>query len=167
MTRAVAALREVVWSLGHGAVAAATDAPYSRELLVVTADAELMLATWRAGQRCAPHDHGGATGAVAVVDGAFVERRFDWRGRALVEGEPRPLPTDAVREIDATLVHSLEAIRAGRTLHLYLRSAAAARTTRVFDLERRGTWLVPDDHGAWLPAPGTADTSFEPWASAS
>src|ERR1043165_7967198 len=57
--------------------------PYSRTILRVDDEVEIMLARWRPGQRCAPHDHGGAGGFVIVLQGRFEERRFDWDGPRL------------------------------------------------------------------------------------
>lgn len=47
--------------------------PYSRSILRVDDEVEIMLARWRSGHGCAPHDHGGAGGFVIPVEGAFVE----------------------------------------------------------------------------------------------
>ena len=46
-----------------------------------------MLARWRPGHGCAPHDHGGAGGFVIPVEGTFLERRFSWDGAQLVVAE--------------------------------------------------------------------------------
>jgi hypothetical protein len=45
--------------------------PYSRSILRVDDEVEIMLARWRPGHGCAPHDHGGAGGFVIPVKGAF------------------------------------------------------------------------------------------------
>jgi hypothetical protein len=54
--------------------------PYSRTILRVDDEVEIMLARCRPGSRCAPHDHGGSGGFVIAVEGAFQERRFSWDG---------------------------------------------------------------------------------------
>ena len=55
------------------------DDPYSR-LALIAADAEVMLAGWRPGARCAVHDHGGSRGVVLPLRGEFVEERYGWVG---------------------------------------------------------------------------------------
>ncbi|MEO6629527.1 MAG: cysteine dioxygenase family protein [Aquihabitans sp.] len=55
--------------------------PYSRQRIHTAPDLEVMLATWVAGMRCAPHDHGGSHGYVAILEGSFDERRYAWRDR--------------------------------------------------------------------------------------
>ncbi len=57
--------------------------PYSRSILRVNDQVEIMLARWRPGHGCAPHDHGGAGGFVIAVEGTFHERRFAWDGNAI------------------------------------------------------------------------------------
>ena len=37
-----------------------------------------MLARWRPGHSCAPHDHGGAGGHVIPVEGTSPRERFSW-----------------------------------------------------------------------------------------
>ena len=54
--------------------------PYSRSILRADDEVEIMLARWRPGHGCAPHDHGGAGGFVIPIEGTFVERRFGWDG---------------------------------------------------------------------------------------
>src|SRR4051812_40776666 len=40
--------------------------PYSRSILRVDDEVEIMVARWRPGHRCAPHDHGGSGGFVVA-----------------------------------------------------------------------------------------------------
>src|SRR5262249_27872996 len=66
--------------------------PYSRSILRADDEVEIMLARWRPGHGCAPHDHGGAGGFVIPIEGTFVERRFGWDGPRLVVSEHATRP---------------------------------------------------------------------------
>ena len=55
--------------------------PYGRRALHRDEAGEVMLAGWGAGAACAPHDHAGGVGVVHVLDGAFTETDWMWRGR--------------------------------------------------------------------------------------
>ena len=61
--------------------------PYSRLLLHADDDVEVMVARWRPGARCAPHDHGGSGGFVSPSAGpststASPGRAPRWRARS-------------------------------------------------------------------------------------
>ena len=73
--------------------------PYSRSILRVDDEVEIMVARWRPGHRCAPHDHGGSGGFVVAVEGTFQERRFGWEGTQLVVAETTTRPEgEAIRD---------------------------------------------------------------------
>ncbi|BDB41866.1 MULTISPECIES: methyltransferase domain-containing protein [Mycobacterium] len=123
--------------------------PYSRSILRVDDRVEIMLARWRPGHGCAPHDHGGSGGFVVPLTGRFHERRFGWRGTQLAvteqisrdEGVPIPIsPAD---------IHDMTAEADGLTLHLYSPPAAGMR---VFDLDRAEVLELVGNYGAWIPA---------------
>jgi hypothetical protein len=62
--------------------------PYERRVLLNSSSFEVMMATWRPGIRCAPHDHGGASGLVLLLSGSFIERSWELRdGRLELIGE--------------------------------------------------------------------------------
>ncbi|GAB3017654.1 methyltransferase domain-containing protein [Mycobacterium bourgelatii] len=122
--------------------------PYSRSILRANDRVEIMLARWRPGHSCAPHDHGGASGFVIAVDGKFHERRFHWENTQLVvsehtmrhEGEPIPISREDI--------HDMAAETAGLTLHFYSPPPAGMR---VFDLERAEVLELVGNYGAWIP----------------
>ena len=122
--------------------------PYSRTILRVDDQVEIMLARWRPGHGCAPHDHGGAGGFVIPVEGTFQERRFSWDGPELVVAETATRPQGAPIRITAEVIHDMTAVAGGLTLHLY---SPPASSMRVFDLERAEALELVGNYGAWIP----------------
>ena len=122
--------------------------PYSRLILRADDEVEIMLARWRPGHGCAPHDHGGAGGFVIPVEGAFVERRFGWDGTRLVVAEQATRPKGAPIRISSEDIHDMTAGASGLTLHFY---SPPASSMRVFDLERAEALELVGNYGAWIP----------------
>lgn len=81
--------------------------PYSRTILRVDDEVEIMLARWRPGERCAPHDHGGAGGFVIVLQGRFEERRFGWHGPRLLVTSAAEHPAGTVTRITSDVIHDM------------------------------------------------------------
>jgi hypothetical protein len=151
-------MRRALASLDFSSVArtASPGRPYGRAVLLEASDGEIMLASWEAGARSAPHDHGGARGVVLVLAGTFAERVF-------AAGPWGPLtsvyPANECREGDVvlvgeTVVHEMSNVahgaRGGLTLHFYVGVSGPLGPARLFDGERRVT--VETHGGAWLPA---------------
>ncbi|WP_082945140.1 methyltransferase domain-containing protein [Mycobacterium sp. 852013-50091_SCH5140682] len=134
--------------LAAAALTAHAGEPYSRLVLRVDDEVEIMLARWRPGQRCAPHDHGGAGGFVILLEGTFVERRFDWDGQDLVVTHSETLPAGAVTGITSEVIHDMMAPEGGLSLHFY---SPPANSMRVFDLQRREVLELVGNYGAWIP----------------
>ena len=122
--------------------------PYSRLILRADDEVEIMLARWRPGHGCAPHDHGGAGGFVIPVEGAFVERRFGWDGTRLVVAEQATRREGAPIRITSEDIHDMTAGASGLTLHFY---SPPASSMRVFDLERAEALELVGNYGAWIP----------------
>ncbi|OWL98506.1 hypothetical protein B7435_24795 [Mycolicibacterium peregrinum] len=122
--------------------------PYSRTILRVDDEVEIMLARWRPGQRCAPHDHGGAGGFVIVLQGRFEERRFDWDGPRLSVISSTEHHTGAVTSITSDVIHDMAGLDDGLTLHFY---SPPATSMRVFDLDRSEMLKLVGNYGAWIP----------------
>jgi ubiquinone/menaquinone biosynthesis C-methylase UbiE len=122
--------------------------PYSRAVLRVDDNVEIMLARWRPGHGCAPHDHGGAGGFVIPLEGTFVERRFSWDGPQLVVAEHAVRPKGVPIRIASEDIHDMTAGPQGLTLHLY---SPPASSMRVFDLERAEALELVGNYGAWIP----------------
>lgn len=123
--------------------------PYSRTILRVDDEVEIMLARWRPGRRCAPHDHGGAGGFVIVLEGRFEERRFDWDGPRLAVTSSAEHPAGAVTRITSDVIHDMTGLDGGLTLHLY---SPPATSMRVFDLDTSEMLELVGNYGAWIPA---------------
>jgi ubiquinone/menaquinone biosynthesis C-methylase UbiE len=107
-----------------------------------------MLARWRPGHDCAPHDHGGAGGFVIPVEGTFVERRFSWDGPELVVAERANRPQGVPIRIASEDIHDMTAGARGLTLHFY---SPPASGMRVFDLQRAEVLELVGNYGAWIP----------------
>jgi ubiquinone/menaquinone biosynthesis C-methylase UbiE len=122
--------------------------PYSRSILRADNQVEIMLARWRPGHGCAPHDHGGAGGFVIPLEGTFVERRYSWDGPQLVIAEHATRPEGVPIRITSEDIHDMTAGVRGLTLHLY---SPPASSMRVFDLEQAEALELVGDYGAWIP----------------
>ncbi|MEV0673354.1 methyltransferase domain-containing protein [Mycobacterium sp. NPDC050441] len=122
--------------------------PYSRTILRVDDDVEIMLARWRPGHRCAPHDHGGAGGFVIVLEGRFEERRFGWDGPQLTVTSSAEHLAGAVTSITSDVIHDMAGLDGGLTLHFY---SPPATSMRVFDLDRSEMLELIGNYGAWIP----------------
>lgn len=125
--------------------------PYGRGVLVSDAGLEVMLATWTPGATCAPHDHGGAEGAVRVVAGRCVHRIYAPRGDALDLVEEREHGPGDVLVADKDLVHAMQDRDPADpliTLHVYLPGIS---DMVVYDVPGRRTLVVDGGCGAWVP----------------
>jgi quercetin dioxygenase-like cupin family protein len=122
--------------------------PYGRRVLLSNGEGEVMLASWRRGATCAPHDHGEARGLVIVIDGSFTEGVYAASTGGLRTVSSRTVsPGDALR-VEEGLVHDMRAHGDGMTLHVYV---PGIHTMRVYDRDARATLLVAGDCGAWVP----------------
>lgn len=122
--------------------------PYSRTIVHADDRIEVMVARWRPGERCAPHDHGGSSGIVMAVQGTFDERRYAWhRGELGAAAELEHRPGSSFR-FGPEVIHDMAAADGGVTLHVYAPPPAGMR---VFDLDRGDVLELGSDHGAWLP----------------
>jgi len=131
--------------------------PYSRSILRADDEVEIMLARWRPGHGCAPHDHGGASGFVIPIEGTFVERRFGWDGPRLVVAEQAIRPEGVPIRITSADIHDMKAGSRGLTLHFY---SPPASSMRVFDLERAEVLELVGNYGAWIPQGDHPRTPF-------
>ncbi|OBI91871.1 methyltransferase domain-containing protein [Mycobacterium sp. 1245805.9] len=122
--------------------------PYSRSILRADDEVEIMLARWRPGHSCAPHDHGGAGGFVIPIEGTFIERRFGWDGPRLVIAEHATRSEGVPIRIAPEDIHDMTAGARGLTLHFY---SPPASSMRVFDLERAEVLELVGNFGAWIP----------------
>jgi ubiquinone/menaquinone biosynthesis C-methylase UbiE/predicted metal-dependent enzyme (double-stranded beta helix superfamily) len=131
--------------------------PYSRSILRADDEVEIMLARWRPGHSCAPHDHGGAGGFVIPVEGTFVERRYCWDGPQLVVAELANRPEGVPIRVASEDIHDMTAGERGLTLHFY---SPPASSMRVFDLQRAEMLELVGNYGAWIPQGDHARVPF-------
>ena len=125
--------------------------PYGRRVIIDTDRLEGMVAQWTRGVPCAPHDHGGASGAVRVLRGEAVHTV--WR---LEEDDLAPIRIHRARRGDVIRCgpHMVQSMVDGGameplvTLHLY---ADPIDHMVVYDLESADTYTVDGGCGAWIP----------------
>lgn len=148
------------------------DTPYQRRPLAAVdpvggdGGSETLAMIWRDGATCAPHDHGAAAGAIHVISGEVVERRYAFRDGALVVVAEAAARAPAVLTIEAGVIHDMRAVgsadaRGGTlTVHHY---SPRIHAMRVYDLGRRETLIVADDCGAWIPEDPAQVIERLPW----
>lgn len=125
--------------------------PYGRRVLVTGGGVEVMLATWSPGARCAPHDHGGATGAVRVLAGRCAHFVYRPAGADLEEVSVGLHGAGDVLDASQDLVHAMEDLDPAEpliTLHVYV---PGIPRMVVYDVEGGRTLLLGGDCGAWVP----------------
>lgn len=86
--------------------------------LVSTSTYDAWLVAWAPGTGLAAHDHGGATGAFAVVTGSLVNQ-------TVVEGEPvqrRTVNAGGVATVSPTLLHSVRNVDTAPALSVHVYS---------------------------------------------
>jgi len=141
------------------AAAPAPGEPYGRTLVHADDAHEMILMRWRPGMPCAPHDHGGASGVIHLLEGVFTERVYAREGDRLIVVAERTVTAPAVVTVGPGHLHDMSCDRAGASLHVYRPRIAAMR---VYDLARREALVVSDDCGAWIPSDPTLILAREP-----
>ncbi|QXC63118.1 methyltransferase domain-containing protein [Aquihabitans sp. G128] len=138
--------------------------PYSRQVVHAAPEVEVMVARWRPGARCAPHDHGGSSGFVVAVEGSFAEVRYGWTGADLLPVEELAHPAGEAFGFGPEVVHDMAAGSSGLSLHVY---APAPAHMHVYDLDAGEVLDLVGDFGAWIPAGEHPRTPFaDLWADA-
>lgn len=125
--------------------------PYGRRVLADGPHMEMMIASWTRGVSCAPHDHGGSSGAVRVLRGEAIHTV--WRvsdGEMTLVLQERVGPGD-ILVCGPDMVHSM--VDAGAsdklaTLHLY---TDPIPFMMVYDPDADRTLQVAGTCGAWVP----------------
>lgn len=145
------ALAELVPALDDVALEAVRGTPYSRQKIFASDELEVMLANWVPGARCAPHDHGGSSGFVALLTGTYTERRFAWDGPQLVVVDDADRAAPDWLGFGPEVIHDMVAPVGGLTLHAY---APPPQRMNVYDLDREEVVDLVGNFGAWIPAEG-------------
>ncbi|MGZ3693976.1 MAG: cysteine dioxygenase, partial [Bdellovibrionota bacterium] len=125
------------------------DEPYSRKIIYNGTLGDVMVARWRKGARCLPHDHGGAHGLVTVLMGEFFEQPFTAGEHFAPFGPELRFAQGDIEAVVSTEIHSLRAVTEGVTLHLY---SPPIRGMKVYDEDDRIIYTVADNCGAWIPS---------------
>lgn len=126
--------------------------PYGRRVILADDRIEGMVATWTRGRPCAPHNHGGSSGAVRVLVGRGRHRVWQLAGdRLRLAFEETVRPGD-VLTCGPSMVHSV--VDDGdevplMTLHLYVDPIPFMY---VYDQASQRTCEVEGSCGAWIPA---------------
>jgi len=136
--------------------------PYGRFPLHRDRRGEIMLAGWKAGTRCAPHDHDDARGIVMVVSGRFTETRYRHRAGSLSTIGTASADAGSTIAVSAGLIHDLRCEADGATVHVYL---PAIDRMRVYDMATRSTLIVDETSGAWIPRDSEHVIATEPWVT--
>ncbi len=137
--------------------------PYGRTVLQALGSGhELVAMRWRQGAVCAPHDHGAARGAIHLIAGRFVERRYTAGpdGLTLIQTLVHTAP--AVIEVAPATIHDMQSLDHGLSLHHY---EPAIEDMRVWDIAGRQTLVVSNDCGAWIPDDETLIIERSPWSA--
>jgi cysteine dioxygenase len=132
-----------------------TSKPYGRRVLFQNDDLEVMVAAWTRGVPCAPHDHGGSSGAVRVLQGRSRHLIWDVVDGALQVVKEEIVTPGGVMVCGVDMVHSMADDGASEplvTLHMY--SDPVAHMV-VYDLAAGRTLKVDGGCGAWVPSEGS------------
>lgn len=124
--------------------------PYGRRVLFSSPRLEVMIACWNPGDACAPHDHGGSTGAVRILQGRCVQTSWRPSGGRLVEIGRTTHETGEILSCARDVVHALATDPRDPpmvTLHVY---TGAIDHMVVYDLAGHRTLVVPGNCGAWI-----------------
>jgi predicted metal-dependent enzyme (double-stranded beta helix superfamily) len=108
--------------------------------LELTEAHEVWLLTWLPGQGTEIHDHGGASGAFAVVQGELTERAFSTRP---VSPSPWELPAGAIRAFGPRHVHEVRNRGTEPAVSVHAYSPALATMTYYRELPGAGG-IAPD-----------------------
>jgi predicted metal-dependent enzyme (double-stranded beta helix superfamily) len=127
--------------------------PYGRNVIHACDVLECMVATWTPGVPCLPHDHGGAYGAVRVLQGEALHRIWSVKSGRLDTVHHHTASPGAVLTCGPSMVHSMGDHADQQplvTLHLY---TSAIDHMVVYDPATTTTHVVDGACGAWIPTP--------------
>lgn len=123
---------------------------YGRTVLCNGPRVEVMVASWTPGRGCAPHDHGGSTGVVRILQGGATHLKYQLAGGDLVEEAREAVAAGGQLLVDPGLIHAMVPVDGATlvTLHLY---ADPIPSMAVFDCSSRRSLRVAGRSGAWIP----------------
>lgn len=153
----MASLVGLLPAIDRVALKAVPGTPYSRQKIYESDELEVMIANWEPDFRCAPHDHGGASGFVALLRGSFDERRFAWDGPNLAVTEQTDRAEGGWLAFGPEVIHDMVAPLGGLTLHAY---SPPPQRMNVYDLDREEVLDLVGNFGAWIPDVDVPRTGF-------
>ncbi len=124
---------------------------------------EVMLARWNPGEECWPHDHGGASGVVFILQGEAIVNEYKYIGRELCY-EPsvteRRFKAGEGNLVEKTTIHSMRSIGDKElvSLHVYL---PEPEKIWIYDTKGKERLLI-DRGGAFAPRDERAIRHREP-----
>lgn len=130
-------------------VAPSPGTPYGRCILHASSAGEVLLLQWASGVPTAPHDHGGASGWVRVLQGHLEEQRYARQGQSLRALGWRGVSLGNVSQIGAQDIHAMRAVGPALSLHVY--QPLPPRGMRLFPAQGSAVQVGPGC-GAWWPA---------------
>ncbi len=136
---------------------------YYRNKLIVTNDLEVMVASWRQGEECLPHDHGSSNGYVLILQGNFIETGYCCKESNLqaYDKHVRYSAGDMVPVLNGD-IHSMRCLDPdGLTLHVY---NPPIHRMKIYDSESEATYTVSDETGAWVPSDKREILEVEEWS---
>lgn len=113
-------------------------ADYGRSIIHASAELEVIIATWPAGNWSAIHDHGPTEFGVVLPLGPVAHRVYAWRDGALLPVRSETAVAGTLLPVGRSLIHQMgnDGTETVFTLHVYLRDKDADEEgVRVFDLE--------------------------------
>jgi len=142
-----------------------SDEPYAKRLLREDEQGEILLMTWNPGVRCAPHGHDAARGTVAILEGTFEERRFEFEGDGLRRVRRQRAGAPETVDIPRGAIHDMllcEGEGPGCTLHVY---RPRIDRMRIYDRDEQRTLVVGPGAGAWLPPAHSDIVRIDEWGA--
>ena len=132
--------------------------PYSRTILCIHPQIEIMVARWSYHRHCAPHDHGMAHSLIYILSGSATHRLYSICSDTLeVVHEETKEKGEYIRCVPKQ-VHSMGADPDLLTFHMY---SPSITDMFLYDLSSPNTWVVRGACGAWLPVERKEDVFLQ------
>ncbi len=138
---------------------------YYRNKLIVTNDLEVMVASWKQGEECLPHDHGTSNGYVLVLQGSYIETGYKVTDSGLEAYDKHVMYSAGdLIPVQQGDIHSMRCLdKDGLTLHIY---NPPIHRMKVYDFKTQTTYTVSDETGAWIPSDTREILEETPWSKA-
>lgn len=139
-------------SLLHSLQCVDLSKPYGRKVIYQDDFIEFMVATWTPQQICAPHDHGGAWSAIAIIQGQAQHHLYTIKNDNLVLCHTEYIDQNSCIVCHPNQIHAMGDSNNNPssliTLHAYSNSIPFMM---VYDDKNQQTIQVDGSCGAWIP----------------